>query len=391
MLKTIDAQRILKELSPLLRTFREDLHRNPELSWKEFRTTDKIYEALSSAGYSLLSRPLETGVVADYIVDSDKPFILMRADIDALPIQDQKDVSYASQITGVCHACAHDVHTTVMLGVALAVQRLQPKLNANLRFVFQPAEEPIPSGAPEMVKTGVMEGVSHALGLHMEPSLPVGHVTLAPGFINMQSIRLDLTLKGAGGHSARPHETADLLWIASRIIQDGYGMMYRGFNHLDTTVILTFTEINAAQGYNVIPNELTLTGTLRLADPLKKDIAIQRLKKLFRTLEEENDCQIDCSIKEGSPAIYNDPDLVKVLDDRLKESFWHSMEVIKEHRTPGGDDFSHYSKRVPSAMIKFGSKTETMTASVHEGLFDVPVEAIQLATAFFLHQVLAWE
>ena len=278
-----------------------------------------------------------------------------------------------------------------MLGVALAVKKLQPKLKANLRFVFQPAEEPIPSGAPEMVKAGVMKNVSHALGLHMEPSLPVGRVTLAPGYINMQSIRLDLTLKGSGGHSARPHETADLLWVASRIIQDGYGMMYRGLNHLDTTVILTYTEIRAAQGYNVIPNELTLTGTLRLADPQKKNIAIRRLKNLFSTLEQENDCQIECKIKEGSPAIFNDPNLVKVLDDRLQESFWHSMEVIKEHRTPGGDDFSHYSKRVPSAMIKFGSKTESMTASVHEGLFDVPIEAMELATAFFLHQVIAWE
>jgi len=381
----------MNDLAPMLKAFREDLHRYPELSWKEFNTTEKIHDALSKAGYSDLKRPLETGLIVDYVVDPEKPYVLMRADIDALPIQDLKKVDYASQNVGVCHACAHDVHTTVMLGVALAVQQLQPQLKTNLRFVFQPAEEPIPSGAPEMVKAGVMEGVSHALGLHMEPSLPVGQVTLAPGFINMQSIRLDLTLEGNGGHSARPHETADLLWVASRIIQDGYGMMYRGLNHLDTTVILTFTEINAAQGYNVIPNELTLTGTLRLADPQKKEVAIERLKNLFSSLEEENNCRIHCKIKEGSPAIYNDPDLVRILDDRLQESFWHKMDVIKEHRTPGGDDFSHYSKRVPSAMIKFGSRTETMTASVHEGLFDVPSEAIQLATEFFLHQVLAWE
>ncbi|MGH1362568.1 MAG: M20 metallopeptidase family protein [Calditrichia bacterium] len=385
------AQTTLENLSPFIREFREDLHRHPELSWKEHRTTERVRTTLEEVGFKDIRQPLDTGLIADYIVDKSKPFILLRADIDALPIQDLKSVSYASTNQGVCHACAHDVHTSVILGTALAINQLKPELAKNLRFVFQPAEEPIPSGAPEMVKAGVLENVSHALGLHMEPSLRVGQVTLASGFINMQSIRLDLKLSGAGGHSARPHETADLLWVASRIIQDGYQMMYRGLNHLDTTVILTFTEISAAQGYNVIPNELTLTGTLRLADPQKKDVALARLKDLMKTLEQDNNCSIELKVTEGSPAIHNAPELMQQLDERLQKDFWYPMEVIKEHRTPGGDDFSHYSKQVPSAMIKFGSKTDEMTASVHEGLFDVPPESIEIATAFFVHQLLRWE
>ncbi len=371
--------------------FREELHRNPELSWQEFQTTTRIKSFLSQHGIDQFASPLETGGIVDFKFKENAPFILLRADIDALPLQDEKNTPYCSQNPGVCHACAHDAHTAVMAGVAIALNKVKPPLPCNLRFVFQPAEEPIPSGAPEMIKKGVLNNVRYVLGLHMEPRLPLGTISLTPGWINMQSNRLDLTLNGPGGHSARPHETADLLWIASRIIQDSYQIVYRELNLLDSAVILTFTAIEAGQGYNVIPNQLKLTGTLRLSDEKKKADFLTRFKKLLAHYESETGCQIQFTIQHGSPAIYNDPELIEKLKSVLQNKFELPFKLVSNFRTPGGDDFSYYCKDIPGAMVKIGVRTDQMTASLHEGKFDVPPESIKNAVLFFLHQIVYWD
>jgi amidohydrolase len=278
-----------------------------------------------------------------------------------------------------------------MAGVALALKTSGAVLPFNLRFVFQPAEEPIPSGAPRMIEAGALEQVRYALGLHMEPRLPLGSIALTPGWINMQSVRLDLTLEGPGGHSARPHETADLLWLASRIIQEGYQMVYRRINLLDSAVILTFTEIEAGRGYNVIPNELTLTATLRISDPRKRDLFIGQFRGLLQYLEKESGAQIRFEYREGAPAIHNDPELIHGLHRNTRENFWLPVEVQTGFRTPGGDDFSFYSEKVPGAMVRFGVRTDTMTANLHNGRFDVHPEAIRNAVSFFVHQLVHLE
>lgn len=387
-LAAIDLQKNIAAIFDEIIKFREDLHCHPELSWQEFRTTEKIKKILQDNGLQNLSSPLETGLVADLVFNPGAPFFLLRADIDALPLSDEKDAPYRSQNPGVCHACGHDAHTAVMAGVALTLNRLNASLPFNTRFVFQPAEEPIPSGAPQMIKAGILEKVRYVLGLHMEPRLGLGSIGLTPGWINMQSIRLNLTLEGPGGHSARPHETADLIWIASRIIQDSYQMVYRGINLLDSAVILTFTEIEARRGYNIIPDRLTLTGTLRLSDPQKKKLFLERLQNRLSFLENESKCRIHFQYQEGAPAIYNDPDLIARLRQNLQEDFSLTYKLATDFRTPGGDDFSHYCQDIPGAMVRFGVRTEKMGYSLHEGKFDVDPEAIRMAISFFVHQLL---
>ena len=381
-------QQEVKRLLPELIEFREDLHRHPELSWQEFRTTEKIGEKLAAHGLSNFKRIIDTGGTLDLEFKKGAPYILLRGDIDALPLQDEKQVPYRSQNEGICHACAHDVHTTTALGTALAIKALKPDLDHNLRFVFQPAEEPIPSGAPQMIAHGALEDVACALGMHMEPRIPLNTIGLTAGRVNMQSIRIDLTLKGPGGHSARPSDTADLLWIASRIIQDSYQIIYREVNLMDNTVVLTFTEIHAAQGYNVIPGELTLTGTIRLADPAKKLVFYERFRKLLAHLESESGCTIDLNIQEGSEPILNDKHVIDQLTEATVNGFWMPVGIDANFRTPGTDDFSHYVKDIPGAYIRFGVGTEKHTATLHEGLFDVPKEVINIAVSFFTYQLL---
>ncbi len=381
-------QEQVNRLLPELIDFREDLHRHPELSWQEHRTTDKIQEKLAAHGLKHFRRVIDTGGIVDFEFKKDAPYVLLRADIDALPLQDEKQVTYRSRNEGVCHACAHDVHTTTALGTALAIQALKPDLSHNLRFVFQPAEEPIPSGAPEMIANGALEDVAYALGMHMEPRIPLNTIGLTAGRVNMQSIRIDLTLKGPGGHSARPSDTADLVWIASRIVQDSYQIIYREVNLMDNTVVLTFTEIHAAQGYNVIPGELKLTGTIRLADPAKKLVFYERFRKLLKHLEDETGCTIDLNIQEGSEPILNDKGVIDQLTDATLNGFWLPVGIDANFRTPGTDDFSHYVKDIPGAYVRFGVGTEQHTATLHEGLFDVPKEVINIAVSFFTYQLL---
>ena len=375
-------------LYPEIVAFREDLHQHPELSWAEFETTCKIEHKLRAHGIDRISKPLDTGLVVDFEFHEGAPYIMLRADIDALPIEDEKSGKhYQSQNPGVCHACGHDGHTSIVLATALALHKSGITLPHNVRFVFQPAEEPTESGAPRMIAAGVLKDVVMALGMHLEPRLPLGTIGLADGYVNMQSNRIDMTLHGSGGHSARPAETADLLWVASRIIQDSYGMIYRGIDQRDSPVILTFTEISAGQGYNIIPKTLDMTGTLRFADPQKEETFSKRFKPYLQHLAAENRCEIDFRMKTGAPAIFNDPALTSAMIQNLEASFWLEVSTNTIFRTPGGDDFSYYLAHVPGAMMRIGVQTPETQASLHEGGFDIPAHSLKIGAAFFLHQL----
>lgn len=378
------SQQLFDRVDPILDTlvaFRQELHAHPELSWEETETTDRIARFLHDRQV-IGFRPLTgTGGVVDLVFREGAPFILLRADIDALPLADEKTVAYRSTRPGVCHACGHDAHTTIVAGIGSLAAANRLTSDWNVRLVFQPAEEPIPSGAPEVIRQGVMENVALSLGMHMEPRLPLGTIGLTPGYINMQSIRLDLVLRGKGGHSARPYETADLLWLASRVIQESYQMIYREINLLDSAVVLTFTEIHAGEGYNVIPGELRMTGTLRLADPLKKERALEKLRGLLGWLEADSGASISLAVTEGSPAVYNDPDLTAELQRIVAERFGDAIAIDTTYRTPGGDDFSHYLENRPGVMMRIGIRERDDQPSLHEGTFDIPPEALRIGTA----------
>ncbi|NOX36725.1 MAG: amidohydrolase [Calditrichaeota bacterium] len=378
---------VIKKLLPDLKRFREDLHQHPELSWQEFRTTEKIIEFLKKFGIEEFHRPIETGGWVDFVFQEDAPFIMLRADIDALPLQDSKTVPYRSKNPGVCHACGHDVHTTIMVGVAAAIHQLQLILPHNIRVVFQPAEEPIPAGAPKFMEHGVLNGVKYALSQHVDPRLPLGIISLTSGWVNMQSVRLDLKLKGAGGHSARPFETADLIWLASRLVDESYGIIYREFNWLEHPVVLTFTEIHAGEGYNIIPRELTLTGTLRVTSRSSKNRFLMKFRTLLQQLETENGVQAEFTRVEGAPPVLNDENLIRQLQEIARTAEPSPITFISDFRSSGGDDFGYYAQEVPSALVRFGIKTKDDQPPLHNGHFDVPFEVVELAIRFFLEAI----
>jgi amidohydrolase len=381
----------IDKLFPFLKKFREDLHKYPELSWNEFRTTQKIEEALASSEIKNFIKPLETGGYVDFVNQSGASFVLFRADIDALPITDLKDVPYASIYPGICHACGHDVHTTIILGLLLLMKNLKPDLSFNLRFVFQPAEEPIPGGASKLIPKGILNDVKHAIGIHVDPRIEEGVVSISPGWINMQSIRLNILLSAKGGHSAYPHKTADLVWIASRIVQDSFQIVYREFDILKNPIILTFTEINAGEGYNIIPSSLKLTGTLRVSDMETKTTFLKKLESLLEAFGSESKIRFNLEVSEGAPPVVNDQNLVEKFMNTHSNSLLKHIKIMKDLRSPGGDDFGYYSTKRPSVLIRFGIAKEGFDSALHTGNFDVDSNVIKIALRYLSYQLLNLE
>ena len=380
----------LNSLYPLLKRFREDLHQHPELSWQEYRTTKKIEEFLKKNGLTNFKKPIDTGGYIDFVYKSKFPFILLRADIDALPIQDKKKKPYASKNKGVCHSCGHDMHTTIILGLAILIQKARLEFPFNLRFVFQPAEETIPNGATPMIKAGVLKKVKYAFGLHMEPRLDVKTVSLTAGWINMQSVRLNIIISGKSGHSAYPSKCNDPIWIASRIIQDSYQIIYREIDILKSPTILSFTEIQAGEGYNIIPARLSMSGTFRTADMEAKKLFFNKFSVLTKSIEGETGAKIDVECIEGAPPVLNNPELTQKLQENTKK-FDKTTKIVTELRSPGGDDFGLYSQKIPSVLFRFGTAKNGVAPRLHTDTFDVPPEVIKTSILFLMNQLLFLE
>lgn len=380
----------IDQIFPELVKLRREIHQHPELSWKEFETTDRVENFLQTHGYSKFTRPLETGLICDLVNYPHAETLAIRADLDALPISDAKKVEYRSRKSGVSHACGHDVHTAIVCGIAAVLKSVPRRFPANLRFIFQPAEEPIPTGAPKMVEKGALNGVKVMWGMHVEPVLPVGTISLTKGWVNAQSIRLKWEIKGRGGHSARPHQTADPLWAGTSLVQQCYQSAYRQWSRPDFPVILSFTKFSSGNAYNAIPDTAVLEGTLRLTSAEKRDEILDQIKAINRTIQAVNGVKIKFIALLGSPPVVNDAGVVEKLDEKLQKSRYSDLRVLRDFRSMGGDDFGYYSAIVPSAMVRFGVGQGKNPPGLHTGMFDVPEEVIKIALRFFVEQVLEW-
>ncbi|GAB4369704.1 MAG: M20 peptidase aminoacylase family protein [Calditrichia bacterium] len=381
----------VEEIFNQLVDLRRKLHRFPELAWQEYQTTEKLLSFLHEHNISNIRRLRETGLVAEIGADESKPIVLLRADIDALPIAERKSVDYASQNAGICHACGHDVHMTISCGVLLILQEFVNELPVNVRVVFQPAEEPIPSGAPRVIEQGVLKKVQAALGMHVEPALDLGTIGLTEGWVNAQSIRLDWELKGSGGHSARPQLASDPLRAGTRLVQDAYKLAHRRWNRPDRPVVLTFTRFTSSDAYNAIPETARLTATLRLTDVKVKTRIFESLFELSRKIESDTGVKFSFHVKEGAPPVVNHPALVRQLCQKWQDVQGSDAQIEMDFRSLGGDDFGWYSREVPSALIRFGIGTRSQTPQLHTGFFDVPEDVIRIAVRFFTWQFLSWD
>ncbi|MCX4971893.1 MULTISPECIES: amidohydrolase [unclassified Streptomyces] len=367
--------------------FRRDLHMHPELGNHEFRTTAALKARLELAGLEPRVLAIGTGLICD-IGDWDgvRPLLALRADIDALPIPDTKaDCAYRSTVPDRAHACGHDVHTSVVLGAGLVLAELhrEGRLPRPVRLIFQPAEEVLPGGAPDAIESGVLEGVGRIIGVHCDPKVDAGRIGLRHGAITSACDRLEVALDGAGGHTARPHLTTDLVTAAARVATDVPGLVARRTD-ARSGLAVTWGRIESGHACNVIPNHAELSGTVRCLDlatwraaPDLVHAAIDEIANMYRAKSEINYIR-------GVPPVVNDPVVTDLLRDAMTARRGvHSIEDTEQ--SLGGEDFSWYLEHVPGAMARLGVRTpgERAPRDLHQGDFDADESAITVGVELF--------
>ncbi|MEU5000966.1 M20 family metallopeptidase [Streptomyces sp. NPDC021622] len=382
------------DLRAELIAFRRDLHMHPELGNQEFRTTAALKARLELAGLKPRVLDIGTGLVCDIGIEQSgeresggaRPMLALRADIDALPIPDTKlGVPYRSTVPDRAHACGHDVHTTVVLGAGLVLAELAKKgqLPHPVRLIFQPAEEVLPGGAPDAIESGVLEGVGRIIGVHCDPRVDAGRIGLRHGAITSACDRLEVSLDGPGGHTARPHLTTDLVTAAAKIVTDVPALVARRID-ARSGLAVTWGRIESGHACNVIPQHAELSGTVRCLDlkawrqaPDLVHGAIQETADLYRAKSEVNYIR-------GVPPVVNDPDVTDLLHQSMERRRGaHSVEDTEQ--SLGGEDFSWYLEHVPGAMARLGVRTpgERAVRDLHQGDFDADESAITVGVELF--------
>lgn len=355
----------LAPLLPQLIDFRRDVHANPELSFQEYRTTERISSALRAAG--LEPRHLEgTGLFVD-IGDGDIRLGL-RADIDALPILEETGLDYASTRNGVCHACGHDIHTTVMLGVALTLGRMHDagELAGRVRIIFQPAEETMPGGALSVIEQGVLDGVPRILALHCEPRVDAGMIGTRIGAITSASDTIKIELTGRGGHTSRPHLTEDLVFALAEIAVNVPAVLNRRID-VRSAVSVVWGQIHAGSAPNAIPAAGYMAGTMRCLDGQAWEAAGTLLDEVVRQVAVPYGVDVKLEHTRGVPPVVNaeaETDLI----ERAARAEIGSTSIVLTPQSMGGEDFAWMTHKIPGAMMRLGTRAPGgETYDLHRG------------------------
>ncbi len=383
---------LVDDIQPRMQHVREYLHVHPEVSGQEFETTQYIRSQLDEERLSIRLGPDGRGLIVDTLPTQTSAVIALRADIDALPIQDAKDVSYRSTRPGVMHACGHDAHAASVLGAiwALETARASGILPGPLsyRAIFQPAEE-TNKGAIEMCDAGALNGVGAIIGAHMDPSRAAGTVGIRDGVFTADCVELEIRIKGRGGHAARPHESLDPVAVAAQLITSLYLFVPRGTDSQDP-VVLSFGAIHGGHGANSIPDEVTLRGTLRTMTSTSRMQAVEHIRRLSHGLATASATVIEISTIEGPPALTNDTHLSSLLADEARHCLGadHVQQIAKP--SMGGEDFANYLATVPGAMFRAGCRGGDSPTPLHSPRFDIDPLALSTTAKILARTVCAW-
>jgi amidohydrolase len=367
-----------REIGQQLINWRREVHMHPELGFQEFKTAELVAETLRSLGLKVKTNMGKTGVVG--YLGEGKPVMALRADMDALPIQEANDVPYTSQVPGVMHACGHDAHTAILLGVATLLR--EEELPGQIRFLFQPAEEiddeEGKSGAARMIEDGAMEGVNAVMGLHVDSNLPVGIVEIDGPRISASVDTFYATIMGKGCHGAYPHRGVDTIFILGQVINAIHGIVSRRIDPLQPAVISIGT-VHGGQADNVIPDSVEISGTIRSVDEEVR-------RELFRELERALGVaqalggDFELRIEEGIPACVNNPRIASLIRqvavDLLGADCLHPPEPGM-----GGEDFALLANLAPGAMFGLGTKGEGGGRTAHSSTFDIDERALPIGAA----------
>ncbi len=362
---------------------RRHIHQNPELSFKEYNTADFIKKTLAS--WDIIGESIGgTGVVA--LLKGKNPHknvIALRADIDALPIQEENQCSYASQKEGVMHACGHDVHTTILLGAAYVLKQLQNEWEGTIKLIFQPGEEKNPGGASILIKEGVLENPKPAciLGLHVHPNLLVHQLSFRGGRVMASADELYIDIKGNGGHAAAPQLTVDTIYVASSLIVALQQIISRN-NHALNPSILSICSIQGGSTTNVIPQEVKLKGTFRALNEEWRKQGHIRIKEICAGIAQATNATIDCHIDIGYPCVDNHEILSKIAMDLAIEL--HGKDKVSETEIRlGAEDFGYYTQQIPGCFYRLGVRSDEQqpVKNVHTSTFNIDEQSLAVGVS----------
>ncbi|ADG05652.1 M20 family metallopeptidase [Kyrpidia tusciae] len=358
--------------------WRRYLHAHPELSFQEENTAQFVYDTLRSFGGFELSRPTKTSVVARLIGAAPGPVVAVRADMDALPIQEENDLPFASTNPGVMHACGHDGHTAMLLGAARILSALRPRLRGEVRFLFQHAEELFPGGAQELVVLGIVDGVRAVIGAHLWIPLEVGKIGVKAGELMASPDRFRIVIRGRGGHAAQPHMTVDSIAVGAQVVTNLQHIVSRYVDPLDRLVV-SVTRFMAGTADNVIPESAELWGTVRCFNPELRRQAPGWIERVVKGVTEAHGASYDMEYTHGYRPVINDPAVTALLREGLEEVFG-AEAVVDAVPTMGGEDFSAYQSRAAGSFffIGAGNPDKGITFPHHHPRFTVDEDALPL-------------
>lgn len=359
--------------------WRRHLHANPELSYEEFNTAKFVADKLKSFG--LEPAPMaNTGLVALIQGKPGKNTVALRADMDALPIEEKNNVPYKSTKPGVMHACGHDVHTASLLGTAKILSQIRNEFEGTVKLIFQPGEEKNPGGASYMIKEGALQNPTPAsiIGQHVMPLVPVGKVGFREGMYMASSDEIYLKVIGKGGHGAAPELAIDPVVIAAHIITALQQIISRNASPKQPTV-LTFGRIIAEGATNIIPNEVNIAGTFRALNEQWRKEGLEKIEKLAKGLAESMGGKCEVNISHGYPYLENNPALTRRIK-QAAEAYVGVENVVDIDLTLGSEDFAYYSHVVPASFYRLGTRNESrgLTSYVHSSTFDVDEDSLKL-------------
>lgn len=364
-----------QEFSSYLLDIFQWLHRHPELSYEEIETTRHLRNALEEAEIRILDLPLKTGLVAE--IGQGKPIIALRADIDALPIEEQTDLPYKSEIPGHMHACGHDFHATAVLGAALLLKEKEPALPGTVRIIFQPAEE-APGGARVIMDTGVLDDVSSIFGIHASPLLPVGTLGISEGAVTASVDRFQITFRGRGTHAAHPQRGIDPIPLAASFIQAAQTIVSRNLYPFDAGLV-SITHVEAGNTWNIIPETAFVEGTTRSLTAENRSLIKNRLYELADSLAAAYGAQAEIGWYAGPPATSNTAAFTALARRVAAEE---SLQAAEAAGSLAGEDFAFFQEKIPGAFLLVGTG---LSASNHNPKFQADPAALYPTARYLAH------
>ncbi|EEL86781.1 amidohydrolase [Bacillus cereus] len=365
----------LEQLTEMLISIRRNLHEHPELSYEEFETTKTIKNWLDEKNITIINSSLETGVIAEISGNSSGPIIAIRADIDALPIQEETNLPYTSKIPGKMHACGHDFHTAAIIGAAYLLKEKESSLSGTVRFIFQPAEESS-NGACKVIEAGHLHGVQAIFGMHNKPDLPVGTIGIKDGPLMAGVDRFEIEIHGVGTHAAVPDAGVDPIVASSQIVMALQTIVSRNISSSHNAVV-SVTNIHSGNTWNVIPEKATLEGTVRTFQAETREKIPALMERIIKGVSDALGVKTEFRFYPGPPTVHNDKTLTN-LSIQIAEQM--NLNVISPTPSMAGEDFSFYQQEIPGSFVFMGTSG---THEWHHPAFTVDEQALPISAEYF--------